>query len=51
MFLPCDETLVARSHRRYHVVGVHEDVDEGVGQPEEGAVATCDGSQPLGGKD
>ena len=39
MLLPGDKALVAGSHGRHHVVRVHEDVDERVGQAEERAVA------------
>lgn len=41
VFLPPDKPSVARSHSSQHVVGVHDDVDKGVDQTEESAVATC----------
>jgi len=40
VLLPPEVLLVLWTHGREHVVGVHHDVDEGVEQAEEGAVAT-----------
>ena len=40
VLLPGDEALVLGPHGGHHVVGVHEDVHERVGQTEEGAVTT-----------
>lgn len=41
VFLPPEVLLHLRAQGRQQVVRVHDDVDEGVEQAEESAVATC----------
>lgn len=41
VFLPPDVLLEARPHGGHHVVEIHDDVDKGVEEGEEGAVTAC----------
>lgn len=42
VLLPPNVLLVSRSHRRHHVVEIHDDVDKRVEQGEKCAMTTCD---------